>query len=224
MGVAKSIIATPVRNQTNGGSTMNVEIIQALMSYFKLERWNKSKNLSKTPPFDKWTYDVVMEHVWALSRLGIIEKRKNTATTNALYRIDETNARWWIDTLKQALDRIPKPQMDFRTMAILYVIGDFSLKHHRPPRQIELYYSDQPGHHGGLINEWLETSGAIAEDPGISGPPHIRTATQRLADLGYMVERGAKANKKPFILTDKGLEIVEYLQTLHWRDWPVIRE
>jgi hypothetical protein len=204
---------------------MNTKLIEALLSHFDMNHWKRSRGLIKIPPFDRWAEDDVKDHIAALSKVGILEKRADTLTASALYRINRDHVLWWADKLKNiAAPEADTPSLDFRTLYILYVIGTFYLEHQRPPRQSELYYTERPGHHGGLINDWVNESGAIAEDPGISGAPHLRKASLRLAGLGYMAERGEQGNRQPYLLTEKGLELVRQLQALHWREWPVARK
>lgn len=201
----------------------NSKMIEALLNYFVIDAWKPSKGLNKVAPFKKWGERELQYHILALAKVGIIEKKAGTATTSAVYRISHERAEYWKNKFEQILQAAsPISELDFRTMYILYVIGIFYLEHQRPPRQSELYFSDAPGHHGGLINDWLRESGALAEDPnGITGPPQIRTSTKKLAELGYMIERGggAPGNRKPYLLTEKGLELVKQLQSLDWRKW-----
>lgn len=201
---------------------MNKKLIDGLLDYFILNKWKPSKGLNKVYPFKKWGEKELQDHILALVKVGILEKKEGTTTLNTLYRLESHRAHFWKDKLELILRDAPiEPTLDFRTVYILYVIGTFYLQHQRPPRQSELYFSDAPGHHGGLINDWLVSSGADAEDPHIAGAPHIRRATLKLAELGYMVERGSPGKPQPYLLTDKGLELVRRLQQTHWRDWPV---
>jgi hypothetical protein len=204
---------------------MNAKLIQALLQYFELDQWKKTKGLSKTPPFNTLSDRELQDHILAMARLGILEKREGTTTTNALFRLSTDRAVWWRDALSQSLQKSTQlVDLDFRTLYILYVIGEYQLAHHRPPRQADLYYRNEDGLYRGLLNEWLETSGAIAEDPhGIASPVQIRAATLKLAELGYMVERGKPGDRRPFLLTEKGLELVQRLQGMHWSKWPVSR-
>jgi hypothetical protein len=205
---------------------METQLLEAILSYFKLNQWKRTSGLSKMSPFDKWSERNLQRHIVALATIGMLEKRADTTTMNALYRLPTQRLIWWSKALGDKLTASILPiDLDFRTIYILYVIGMFFLEHQRPPRQTELFYKDHTGRFRGLINEWLEASGAIAEDPfGIAGAPQIHQAVVILARHGFVIERGKKGERRPYLLTEQGLELVKELQKLHWQDWPVRRE
>src|SRR5688572_19756048 len=114
---------------------METQLLEAILSYFKLNQWKRTSGLSKMSPFDKWSERDLQRHIVALATIGMLEKRADTTTMNALYRLPTQRVMWWNKALGDKLTASILPiDLDFRTIYILYVIGTFFLEHQRPPR------------------------------------------------------------------------------------------
>lgn len=197
-----------------------MQLPDALLQYFEFNIWKKTMGLTKQSPFDAWSEDEVRKVIYALETVGILEKRGGANTTSAVYRLKSVNVEWWKNRLNQILEARKLPSvMTFRMLYVLYVIGNFYLQYNRPPKQTELL-NDHKTKKRGLINQWLEDSGAVREDPHmLNSAVQLRNITLELADLGYMIERGNQQARQPYLLTPKGVALVQELQGLHWSQW-----
>jgi hypothetical protein len=203
-------------------------LYQALMDYFGVNRWRKTKGLTRKPPFNIWADEDVRQAVYALETVGVLERRPGSNTQRAQYRVPLAGAHWWARALAGMLEGQPEPPpepiLTFVDAYTLFVIGRYQLLHGKPPSQTQLYQPGDDDNPCGLLNEWLASSGAIERTVHFcGGAPHLDASARRLAAHGFMVPRGDRRRKSGYWLTEAGLAYVrDHLVGKHWSAWLVI--
>jgi hypothetical protein len=189
--------------------TLDIDLIAAMTTYFSpVGRWKKAIGISSDKTFSKFTPSVVRSMVRSLNEIGVLEKNFSSDKKGTIYRLNASNLEAWhkITGILLAGGSL-LPALSLRDLATLYVIGKFQVEHGLPPRTSELFYKDSQRQNLGLINEFMfETSMIDDVVFEITSTVHIHQAAGRLAQHGFMTERGSRAQavRKAFELTRLG--------------------
>lgn len=205
-------------------TTLDLELISATLNYY-LPRgtYKKSVGMSRDAAFEKYDQSEIRSMVYALEKLGILEKHPSSDRKGSIYRLHSGNLEQWQTILSTLLaDKPILPPLGLRDLAMLYVAGKFQKEHGRAPKTAELYTKDDKGRHIGLLNDFLHSSGMI--DTLIfetTSTLALHKSATLLAKQGLMIERGSRERsaRKPFEVTNEGLALVDRLDGVKWAEW-----
>ncbi len=204
--------------------TLDLELIAVTINYYlPIGRWKKSIGMTDDRVFEKYSPTTVRSMVYALDELGILEKHPASDKKSAIYRLQSKNLEQWQKILGTLLGGgIVLPPLSLRDLTMLYVAGTFQLKQGRPPKTSELFFKDSKNSNAGLLNNFMVGSGIIDEVIfEVTSTIYIHRSATILAHYGLMIERGsrARAARKPFEVTAKGLTLVAEMKKCNWNDW-----
>lgn len=119
---------------------------------------------------------------------------------------------------------------EFRALALLRAVVLYIDEHGEPPGQKLLATQLPQGGWGGILNDWLDESGARNEmlPFGFTGGPHLHAAAVILSEnalfeprgfLTHEVKGGVKGKHNRYLPTERGFMLGRSLAQTDWKDW-----